>query len=350
MKTDLAKYFKDADALLISSTANIKFLTGYSGFSEIERECFLLLSKNKKYLITDGRYTEAVNKKVSGFEIIEYGAPSFISGDNPLLKKLANSKLGIEENNLTVSEFNKLNKLFRSFVNIDLSELRKIKNKDEVKKIKNTCKLADQALSFALDKLKVGITEKEVAGEIVYFLNKKGADISFEPIVAFGPNSALPHHQSGRTKLKKNSIVLFDLGARENNYCSDLSRTVFFGKAPEKFKQIYQTVLEAQEIAIQTIKPGIKASEIDKAARDYIISKEYPNIIHSVGHGIGIDIHESPLISPGSEETITKNMIFTVEPGIYLPGYGGVRIEDVVLVGKNNAELISHSNRNIIEV
>lgn len=347
MKTDFSKYLKGLDGLLVSSVANIKYLTGYSGFSETERECLLIITRNQRFIITDGRYQEAVKKLIPEYKLIETGAPGFIKQENPILKK---SKLGIEENDLTVSEYNLLKKQAKKLVNFDLSAIRIIKDKVEIEKIKGSCKLADQALSFALGKLKVGVSEKEIAGEIVYFLNKKNADISFEPIVAFGPNSALPHHQSGRTKLKKNTIVLFDLGAQENNYCSDLSRTVFFGKAPDKFKQIRATVLEAQEKAFQTVKPGIKASEIDKAARDYIKSKGYPNIIHSVGHGIGIDVHESPFISPSSKETIGKNMIFTVEPGIYLPGYGGIRIEDVVLVGKNGAELISHSNRNIIEV
>ncbi len=348
MKSLPSHFFKETDGVLITSASNIKYLTGYTGFSQTERECLLLFTKNKKYLITDGRYGEAVKKFIPGFELIKTGASRFLGEKNQVLGNF--SKIAIEENDLTVAEHRALSKQIKKIVGIDLSKLRVIKNNDEIKKIKEACKIADSAFEFAITQLKVGVTEKEVANALVNYFQEKADNISFHPIVAFGENSSLPHHISGRTKLRKNRIVLLDIGAWKDNYCSDLSRTVFFGKASTKFKEIHETVLEAQERAIELVKPGVNASEVDKVARDYILSKGYPNILHSVGHGIGVEVHESPYISPNSTDVLEENMVFTIEPGIYLPGYGGVRIEDIVVVKKNKTELISRSKKDIIEV
>ncbi len=347
MKVDLSNYFKDFDALLISSPGNVIYLTGYSGFSVTERECFLLLTKSKKYLITDKRYSQAV-REIPGFEIIDSGATSFLAQNEKLLGSI--STLGIEENDLRVSEYRLIKKRVGKLLNFDLNKLREIKSEAEIEKLKSASKLADEAFEFAINKLKVGISEKELSIEIIWFLKSKKADISFTPIVAFGPNSAIPHHLPEDTKLSKNTIVLLDLGASLENYCSDLTRTIFFGKAPKKFIDMHSTVLQAQKLAISKIKPGGKASEIDKVARDYIISKGFPNIGHSVGHGVGVEVHEAPHLSPNSHDIVSERMVFSVEPGIYLPGYGGVRIEDLVLVTDSGAQLISHSNQEIIEV
>lgn len=348
MNADLSNLLKDKEAVLVSSPANIKYITDYSGFSMTERECFLLITHNNKYLITDKRYSEAIKKLVPGFEIIDTGATEFISRKNDLLTHI--SQLGIEENDITVKEYKLLKKQIRPLANIDLSSFREIKTAKEIKKIEKACALADQVFEFALTKLKIGISEKEIASEIIWFLKSKGAEASFPPIVAFGKNSAIPHHLSGDTKLTKQTIVLLDLGAMVNGYCSDLSRTVYFGKAPQRFIEIHAAVLESQERAIAGIRAGVKASTIDKIARNYIISKDYPNIGHSVGHGVGVEVHESPHLSPYSEDELRDNMVFSVEPGIYFPDYGGIRIEDIVLIRNNKAQLISHANRNIIEV
>lgn len=351
-------YFKRADALLISSWGNITFLTNYSGFSKEERECFLLITKRKKFLITDKRYSQALKKQVINFEIIDKGASGFISQN--FFQIINNSKkliLGIEENDLTVSEYRKIKKVVGKTVNIDLEEIRISKHKKEIENIKNACALGDKTFKFILGKLKTGVSEKQIAHEIEFFIKSKGADIAFKPITAFGKNSAIPHHFSNKTKLKKNQIILLDFGVKINNYCSDMTRTLFFGKAPEKFKKIHKAVLEAQTKAIQFINSQLSivngqllASDIDKIARSYIIKQDFPDIIHSVGHGIGIEVHEAPHLSPKSKDIIKPGMVFSIEPGIYIKGYGGVRIEDLVVIGKNGTELISHSNREIIEL
>ncbi len=356
MNQILKNYLKQVDALLISSYANIVYLTGYCGFSEIERECFLLLTRNKKYIITDKRYSEALKKQTKNFAIIDIGAAVFIKNAEKFLQKAKIKKLGFEADSLTFSEYSKISKIVKT-TPVDLRSLRIIKQNDEIKNIKLACKIGDGAFDFILDKLKLGITEKQIANQIELFIKQKNAEISFRPIVAFGKNSSTPHHLTGNAKLKRNQIVLLDFGVKINNYCSDMSRTVFFGVANNKFKKIYETVLAAQQKAIEYINGQwsmvngqLLAKDIDKVARDYIASNNYSTIPHSLGHGIGVEVHETPHLSPHSKETIKQGMVFSIEPGIYIENYGGVRIEDLVVVTKNGAELISHANRDLIEL
>jgi Xaa-Pro aminopeptidase len=348
MKPQIKELLKVTDAILISSRSNIVYLTDYSGFSLTEREGLLLFTQKKKFIITDGRYSEAILKKLPEFELIDIGALRFLHHGHDVLKNI--NLLGVEEDDLKVSEYRALKKHVTKLTNIDLSKLRILKDQHEIRKIKNAYKIADDAFKFILGELEPGVSEKQIASKLDKYFKENADDISFNPCVAFGNNSSIPHHTSGDKKLKKDSIVLFDFGSWLNNYSSDLSRTIFFGKAPEKFKDIHKTVLEAQQKSIDIVKDGIKSSDVDKAARDFILSKGYPNIIHSVGHGIGIEVHEAPHISPRSIETLKEGMVFTIEPGIYIPGYGGVRIEDAVVVKENSAELISHSQREIIEI
>jgi len=340
---------KTSDAILISSVPNIIYFTNYSGFSETEREAFILITTNKNYLITDSRYSEALKKHTSGFEIINSGAINFISNAKDFFHINKIYTLAIEEDNITLAE-SKLLKKSVKIVPTFFFQKRIIKTPQEIENIKKACKIGDMAFNFILAKLKTGITEKEISDELIGFFKLKNADLSFKPIVAFGPHSSIPHHENSDTKLKKDQIVLLDFGVKVNNYCSDMTRTVFFGEAPEEFKKIHKTVLNAQQKTIKNIKPNMKLSEIDKTARDYILSQNFPNIIHAVGHGVGIEVHEAPSVSPSSKDIVKNGMVFSIEPGIYVPGYGGVRIEDLVLIKNGNVELISHAKREIIEI
>ena len=362
MKTRLSKVQKQivkhvSNAILISKTENITYLTNFSGFSKDEREAFLFITKNKQYILTDGRYSTAVKNQIKEFELIE------ISPKNPMIKILNALKtkhkiktFGLEENNLTVSEHKKISKHFNDTYHHSVSNLRIIKSKSEINAIEKACELGDKTFDYILKKIKKGISEKELAFEIEFFIKKHGADISFPPIVAFGKNSAIPHHvpTMNYEPLTTNSIVLLDFGVRLNNYCSDMTRTVFFGKPTPEQKRIYQTVLEAQKLAIDHLGRwqaeqlrSHDSSEVDRIARDYIISKGYPTIPHSLGHGIGIEVHEAPRLSPKSKDILKKNMVFTIEPGIYITGSGGVRIEDVVVLEKNKVRLLTHSPKNL---
>lgn len=351
MITSFKAYFQKFDAVLISSAINITYLTGYQGFSEIERECFLLITKDKNYLITDTRYSEELKKYTKDFEILEIGSIKFIYNDfQNILGSLKNKKIAIEKNDLRVNEFEMLKKHIKNIYEIELSKLRLIKRSDEIENIKKACFITDLVFENVLKKIKLNISELEIAKEIEIFIKKQNADFSFKPIVAFDKNSSIPHHHSDQTKLKKNQIILLDFGVKYNGYCSDMTRTVFYGKASSDLKKMYDTVLKAQEIAINKIKPKIKASEIDIAARNYIKSNNYPDIIHSLGHGIGLVVHESPHLSPKSNDILNNGMVFSVEPGIYIPNFGGIRIEDLVFINNGKPELISKSKREIIEI
>lgn len=345
------------DSVLISSVPNITYLTNFSNFSKDEREAFLFVTESHSYILTDGRYSEAVKKEVKDFELIEI-SPSQLLKD--VLSKLADKhkilKVGIEENNLTVSEYKKFKTIFKSTSNLDVSKIRIQKDGDEVKKIQKACKIGDLAYSHILEKLRIGVTENEIAFEIESFIKSGGATLSFDPIVAFGKNSSVPHHQTGKTKLKKNQIVLLDFGVKYENYCSDMTRTVFFGKPDLKIEKMYQAVLDAQQKSIEQLnslamkQSDIKASDIDRVAREYIISKGYPSIPHSLGHGIGLEVHEAPHLSGKSKDVLKTGMVFSVEPGIYIPGFGGIRIEDLVVLTEKGPKLLTHSPREIIEV
>ncbi len=348
---------KKLDALLVSSVPNIIYLTNYSAFSYFEREAFLVVSKKKNYLITDGRYKEAV-LRIPGFQLLEISNKSSI---DYIFKSLSQKikRLGVENTNISLAESKKLKKYFKIYPINQSENLRIIKEKDEILKIKKACKIGDETFKDILGKIKKGISEKEIALEIEFSIKRKKADISFPPIVAFSKNSSIPHHvPTFKSKLSAfNSIVLLDFGVKFENYCSDMTRTVFIGRVNDKFKKIYNTVLSAQKKTIEFIqssivnnKSSILANKVDDIARSYIIKQGFNTIPHSLGHGVGIEVHEPPRLSPNSKEMLKQGMVFSVEPGIYIPGFGGVRIEDLILIRKNNIELLTHSPKDIIEL
>lgn len=349
---------KKLDAVLISSVANITYLTGYSGFSKDEREAFLLITKKNQHIITDGRYSEAVAIYIPHFNLIELTTKKPLK---PILRELFKQekikRLGIEEDNITIAENKILSQCVNILQHISLSALRSIKDQHEITMIEQACKLGDKAFKHVLPFLKTGISEKGIAFEIELFIKKNGGELSFPPIVAYGKNASIPHHQSGKAKLKKGDFVLLDFGVKLNNYCSDMTRTLIFGKASAGQKRMYQTVLDAQKKSIDFLHTAysiqntlIKASEVDQSAREYIVSKNYPSIPHSLGHGIGIEVHETPSLSPKSKDILKPGMVFSVEPGIYIPEFGGVRIEDLVVLEKNCPKFLTKSPRELIEI
>jgi Xaa-Pro aminopeptidase len=347
------------DAALISSISNIIYLTKYSGFcfSKEEREAFLFITKKFQYVLTDGRYSQAVKTLIPNFKLIE---TSYKLSVTNALKNLAEKhkikKIGFEGHDITHLEHIKLTKTLGKISHVDLGSLRIIKTSEEISKIKNACKMGDEAFTYILKKIRLAISEKEIAYEIELFIKRQGGDISFPPIVAFGKNPALPHHMSGNDKLRSNQIILLDFGVKLNSYCSDMTRTVFFGSANAELTKMYDTVLESQSRAINYLKSSIinhksiSAKNVDKIARDHITSKGYPSIPHSLGHGIGLEVHEAPSLSLNSKDTLKEGMVFSIEPGIYIPNFGGIRIEDLVVLTKNGPKLLTHSPKNLIEL
>lgn len=204
------------------------------------------------------------------------------------------------------------------------------------------------------------MSEKEIALEMEMYIRKQGGMLSFPTIVAFRENSAVPHHMTNGKRLKSNDIVLLDFGIEIDNYCSDMTRTIFIGEPTAEQKKVYQTVIEAQEKAVSYLTSNLvprlsnsqilKTSSVDKAARDYIVTRGYPSIPHSLGHGIGIEVHEAPTLSPRSEETFSNGMVFSIEPGIYLPGKFGVRIEDLFAIQNGNLLQLTNAPKNLIQL
>src|SRR3989344_2669731 len=359
-----------SDGILISSVANIVYLTGYSGFSIEEREAYLVVTKDSQYIITDGRYSETIKKEVKDFSLeIRSSKNSLEDIFKNIVRENQIKSLGVEEDDLRVKEYKALGKVFQKLVGVSINPHRAIKTLEEINFIEEACKLGDKIFSYILKKIKVGMSEKEVAWEMEQFIKSQGATLSFPTIVAFSENSSVPHHQTGNKKLeeKNGQFILLDFGTKINNYCSDMTRTIFWGKPDSKKEKIYKTVKEAQEKAVEYINQQIShsvrndkdsaqvdiksntsevlllAREVDKMARDYIVYQGYASIPHSLGHGIGLQVHEHPFLSSKSKETLEEGMVFSIEPGIYIEGFGGVRIEDLYVIEKNGLRQLTKS-------
>ncbi len=333
------------DSILITYPQNVFYLTGYRGFLSEEKDAKVLITKKINYLFTDKRYLGELNK-LKGFQTEDISL---------FLKTVNENKIksaGFEETSVNIPEYKSLKKIFKRLKPLSgvIENYRSVKEAGETAKIKKACGIGDRAFKYILGKIKEGVTEEDIEMQLETFIRGQKANISFRPIVAFGKNSAVPHHQNGKTKLKRGMIVLLDFGVNYKGYCSDMTRTVFFGPKNEKFEQIYKTVLEAQNSAIQFInhKSSIRnqkiiASGVDKAARQYITGKGFGLIPHSTGHGIGIQVHEKPSLSPKSKDILKSGMIFSIEPGIYLENFGGVRIEDLFCLSGKGLKKLTHS-------
>lgn len=356
-KTRILLKSEELDAYLICTIHNIQYLTGFSGFSAHEREGYLLVTQTSAYIFTDPRLSEGARTHTDHkmITVIELNAQTKLSD---ALQKIIDSEkiktIGFEEH-LTHYEYLKFKKLKN--VKLKLSEelietLREVKDADELENIQKACRLTDDTLNFILKHISLGMTENDVAWEMEKYIRVHGGLLAFPTIVAFGKNSAIPHHATSNEKLLTNNIILLDFGASFNGYCADMTRTVFFGDASEKFKTIYEAVRIGQEKGFMLKKEGENPTceEIDMAARTYITSKGFPSVPHSVGHGVGLQVHELPHVSVGFKDEILPNTPFTIEPGIYINGYGGVRIEDTVYFNGKEIISLTKSPKNLIQL
>jgi Xaa-Pro aminopeptidase len=331
------------EAMVISSCANISYLTSYPS-----RDSYFLVTNKENFYLTDFRYLEEAHKHLKGLaNILPVGQSVFRTiADTCLALNL--KRIGFEERVMPFAEYSKIRQYLGKKISLVptsglTEELRKYKDGEEIAAIKHALKITAQALSFSSKLLKPGLTELTVAGELERFIRDRGATKSaFDIIVASGCNSSCSHHITSKRKIKSNEPVLIDIGVEYQGYKSDLTRVFFLGKINSLGKNIYNIVIEAQNKAFERIQPGIKASEIDAAARQYIAKKGYgPNFGHSLGHGVGLEVHEDPHISAKNDNIIAESMVFTVEPAIYLAGKFGIRIEDMVLVTKEKCEVLS---------
>jgi len=334
---------------IITNIRNCLYLTGFTG-----SEGVVLITPTLVYLIVDFRYMEQAQKEAKNTKVIKReGALHLLLRD--VLKKYKNEKIAFESDSITFKQHKEIKKSLpqnRLVPTLNVVEgLRAIKYGVEIASIEKAARISDEVFKHILGFIKLGMREIDIAEEIEYTVKRKGAShISFDTIVLSGKRASLPHGAPSRDLLK-NGIVLLDFGCVFSGYNSDMTRTIFLGKATAKQKEIYNIVLEAQQIAIKSVNPGVKASYVDKAARDYITGKGYGEYFgHSTGHGVGLDIHELPAVSSKSDEVLQPGMVFTIEPGIYIPGWGGIRIEDMVLVTEDGCRIITKSSKEIIEI
>lgn len=329
------------DAILITGIENIRYLTGFTGSSGV-----LLITDNGGIFFTDSRYTEQATKEVSAeVEVKEYKkkVPELAAA----IVGAGLKKVGFEDSDLTFQGYQALKKELKGVKLVPLKDrltlLRGVKSKGELRRISKAVDIAYKAFEKLLPSIKPGKREDELAVELEYLMRKGGAEgISFDVIVASGGRSALPHGRASDKLLKMGDPVVIDFGARYKGYHSDETVTLFIGKASERLARIYQTVKEAHDRAIDAVRPGIRFSDIDKAARGVIEKAGYgKNFGHGTGHGVGLNVHEGPSISPNSKGVAEEGMVFTIEPGIYMPKVGGVRIEDMVVVTKEGCRVLT---------
>ena len=341
--TYLALKKKNLDGLIVSSEANISYLTGYTC-----REAYLVISQKKNIYLTDSRYIEEMKKNLPDSFTLKKINGSVFTLIAKTCQGLKLKRVGFEERYLAFGEYQRVKQGLPTGISLIsthsiIEGLREIKTAREIEKIKKAIQITVKALNFIKGFLSVGKREIEVAGELEKFIRYQGASSSaFEIIIASGPNSSYPHHITSQRKLKNHEPVLIDLGVTYKGYKSDLTRVFFLGKITPVIRRVYEIVLEANNRAIQGIRPGVKISKIDYFARHYITQKGYGGFFtHNLGHGIGQEVHEEPHISAREDSLLKPGQIFTIEPAIYLPGKFGIRLEDMVLVTKKGVSNLS---------
>lgn len=337
----LTKDLKEGEAFLVTSPENVFYLSGFSG------EGRLILTQEEAVLVTDFRYAEDAQKRTEGFVIADAA--------QKIRDLLPNTieRVYIEENHMTVAQLNKYGEQLPGVWLSNGSEvvdaLRLVKDAEEIAKITKAADIATAAFERVLALMKPGVSERDLALEFEYRVKKAGASgVSFDTIVASGENSSMPHAGVSGRCLQNGDFVTMDFGCIYEGYCSDMTRTVAIGKVSEEQKRVYDTVLAAQLAALDAVKAGADCAGIDAVARSIIVEAGYGDAFgHALGHGVGVQIHEEPRLSMRSEQVLADNMVVTVEPGIYLSGKFGVRIEDLVVVNGENPLNLSHFQKEL---
>ncbi len=328
------------DGILITDLDNLRYLTGFTGSSG-----FLMITKGDSIFSTDFRYQEQAKKQINGF-CIEIETAERTAIVKRLIEKYKTKRLGFESHSISYQTYKKLRdrNIKLKALTDTVEALRLIKSQKELCYIKKSIHRAEKAFRKLRPFIKIGVSEQKLAIKLEELLRTEGCKtVPFGVIVASGQMSALPHAQPTSRRIKKGDIILFDWGGEYDGYYSDMTRMIAIkGKQLRKHLEMYSIVRDAQIKAIEAVKPGQKCSTIDAAARDFIKQKGYGRYFgHGTGHGIGFAVHEKPVISWRSKDTLKKGMVFTVEPGIYMPDFGGVRVEDIVCVGKKGAEVLT---------
>lgn len=340
---------KACDSLLVTDPANVRYLTGFSGTSGCA-----LITPRLRLFFTDSRYKLRAEKEVKGFNVrivsraLLDGACAYVKS-----KQIAMGNLGFEGKHLSYSQYlglrRSLEKIKLKDAGDAVTNLRAIKTRNEIASIRKAASIADAAFKKLRSMKVVGRSEREVAAILEYTMKQNGSEkMPFEIIVASGRRTAMPHAATSGRIISKDELLLIDMGASVDGYCCDVTRTFATGRLPEKLQSLYSTVQEAQSMAIGVLKPGLALKEADRLARDHISSAGHgKNFRHSLGHGVGLETHEAPVLSPFSEGTLKQGMTVTVEPGIYVRGSGGVRIEDTVLIDRRGPVMLTGFTREL---
>ncbi|GGA22305.1 M24 family metallopeptidase [Paenibacillus physcomitrellae] len=340
---------RQLDGLLVASPINRQYLTGFTGSAG-----YVLITADKAYLLTDFRYMTQAPQQAVDFEVIEEHRQDTLDIIKGLLEAGKVKRLGFENELMSYSTYVKYSEALKPFELVPASglveEIRMFKDEEELAVMKEAADVADRAFLHMIDVIKPGITELDGALELEFFMRKNGASAtSFDTIFASGERSALPHGAASSKVVGTGELLTMDFGALLKGYCSDITRTVMVGKPSEKQQEIYNIVLEAQLHTLEHLRPGMTGREADALARDVITRHGYGDQFgHSTGHGLGMEVHEAPNLSKVSDTVLKPGMVVTVEPGIYIPGFGGVRIEDDVVITETGVRRLTESTKELI--
>lgn len=342
---------ENLDGILLLNDSNIRYISGFTG-----SDSYVIIAEGAKAFITDSRYTEQAEEECQGFEVVRWGKP--VAGLLETIKKVCDqngiNKLAFEKGHITYEMYEDLVKGLEGMEIVPASGLveglRAVKDEEEIQCMRMAAQFADQAFEEILKYIRPGVTELDVATELQYLIKKKGADdIGFPIIAVSGKRSSLPHGIPGRKAIERGDFVTLDFGAMYKGYRSDMTRTVIVGEADEKQREIYEIVRTAQAEASRVVRAGLEAKAADGCARGYITQAGYGDYFgHGLGHGIGLDVHEEPRLSQTGNKILEEGNVVTIEPGIYLPNWGGVRIEDTVVVREDGIEVLTKSSKELI--
>jgi Xaa-Pro dipeptidase len=340
----------EVDALLVTKLANVRYLTGFSGSSAMA-----LLSPSESVFFTDGRYDEQSRHEVPDLTRVA-SMENLAAAIRDHIRRLGIGRVGFERHAVTVEQLERWQERFDGVelagIGEEVERLRWSKDAEELELLRSAQEATDGAFEDILDLLVVGITERQAAAQLELAMARHGADgLSFDPIVAFGEHAAEPHHRPCHRALAEGDVIKMDLGAKVGGYHTDMTRTVSFGEPATELRKVHDVVAAAQQAGIDALHPGVAAGDVDRAARSVIEDAGYGDrFTHGLGHGVGLEIHEGPWVRRDGEDRLPTGAVVTVEPGVYLPGMGGVRIEDAVEVSEDGPSVLGASTRELIEL
>lgn len=337
----------DLQGMIVSNPVNIRYLTN------IKAEGVLLVTRKENIFITDGRYIEEVHNILTLFdEIVVYDARGLSKDDYENFFMFCEN-VGFEETYITYAKYKEYMHKYKinNFVETEemIEKQRMIKDPEEIENIKKACQITDRCYSHILKFIKIGMTEKEIAREIDNYFYQNAEGIAFETIVASGENTSKPHAIPTERQIQNKDIITIDMGCKVNGYCSDMTRTFFIGEVPKQIKTVYDLVLKNQLETLKDLREGVNTKQISKMVDNDFRLNNY-DLVHALGHGVGLDVHETPILSCNTESVLKENMVITVEPGIYLAGQFGIRIEDTVIIYKGTCETLTNSMKDYIVI